>query len=298
MIDHFAHAPNWEWWILGYFFFAGIAGGSYVVGAMLRWWGTPQDQRASQLAFIVSFLALLPCPVFLIIDLGQPLLFWHMLINADTGSPIFKFWAPMSLGSWALLLFGLFSFVSFLGALAASGRLRIAISDALDRRLRGRAGGVWSVIGAVLGLFIAGYTGVLLTVGSQPVWSDGWALGGLFLASALSASTAVLLLVVRRRTATADEALTGSALSEADRWFVILEAVLLALFFVTVTTAGWLSRTLGPWILLWIVVIVGIVAPFVAHPGRSRWLTPQVGAVLTIVGTLALRAVIIFIPQI
>ncbi|MHB8631629.1 MAG: NrfD/PsrC family molybdoenzyme membrane anchor subunit [Candidatus Limnocylindria bacterium] len=298
MIDHFAHAPNWEWWILGYFFFAGIAGGSYVVGSMLRWWGGTRDQSASRLAFIVSFLALVPCPVFLIIDLGRPLLFWHMLIDAGSGSPIFKFWAPMSLGSWALLLFGLYSFVSFLGALGASGRAGNGITGAAAGWLRGAAGSVWSVIGTVLGLFVAGYTGVLLTVSSQPVWSDGWALGGLFLASALSASTALLLLVVRRRAATADEANTGPALSEADRWFVIMEAVLLAIFFVTVATAGWLSRTLGGWILLWLVVIVGIAAPFVAHPGRSRWLTPQLAAVLTIVGTLALRAVVIFSPQI
>jgi len=45
-------------------------------------------------------------------------------------------------------------------------------------------------------------------------------------------------------------------------------------------------------------VVVGIAATFLAHPGRSRWLTPQLAAALTIIGTLALRAVVIFSPQI
>ena len=49
------------------------------------------------------------------------------------------------------------------------------------------------------GLFIAGYTGVLLAVSNQPVWSDTWALGGLFLASGLTGSAALLGWLVHRR---------------------------------------------------------------------------------------------------
>ena len=32
--EHFASAPQWEWWILGYFFFGGISGGSYALGTL------------------------------------------------------------------------------------------------------------------------------------------------------------------------------------------------------------------------------------------------------------------------
>jgi formate-dependent nitrite reductase membrane component NrfD len=265
---------------------------------MLRWWGTAADGAAADRAFIVSFLALLPCPVFLVADLGRPLAFWHMLIDASTGSPILKYWVPMSVGSWALLFFGIFSFGSFIGALGSSGRFGSAVTEGVAHGMRGRVGAIWTVLGTIFGLFIAGYTGVLLTVSSQPVWSDGWTLGGVFLASALSASTAILLLLIRRRNATTTESASGAALRDADRWFVGLEAVLLVIFFVTVATAGWLSRTLGVWLLLWLVVAAGIAAPFVTHSGRGRWLTPQLSALLTIVGTLALRAVVIFSPQI
>ena len=83
--EHFVAPPLWEWWILGYFFFGGLAGGSYAIGTLLRLVGTPADQRAARLAFILSLLALLPCPIFLIADLGQPLRFINMLFDASNG---------------------------------------------------------------------------------------------------------------------------------------------------------------------------------------------------------------------
>ena len=106
-----------EWWILAYFFFGGLSGGSYAIGTLIRLVGGSADQRMSRLAFVVSFLALLPCPIFLIADLGQPIRFINMLFDASGGGLSFKYWSPMSVGSWALLFFGIFSFVSFLGAL-------------------------------------------------------------------------------------------------------------------------------------------------------------------------------------
>src|SRR3989442_5327927 len=96
----------------------------------------------------------------------------------------------------------------------------------IARMLRGGAGLVWSAIGTVFGLFICGYTGVLLAVSNQPVWSDGgWALGGMFLASALSGSAALLLLLARsRRGADAD---TAGGPPGAPRHLLILPSVLL-----------------------------------------------------------------------
>jgi formate-dependent nitrite reductase membrane component NrfD len=45
--EHFAAPPGWEWWILGYFFFGGLSGGSYAIGTLLRLVGTAADQRAA-----------------------------------------------------------------------------------------------------------------------------------------------------------------------------------------------------------------------------------------------------------
>ena len=45
---------------------------------------------------------------------------------------------------------------------------------------------------------------MLLAVSNQPVWSDTWALGGLFLASGLSGSAALLLLLLTHYRASAE----------------------------------------------------------------------------------------------
>jgi formate-dependent nitrite reductase membrane component NrfD len=295
--EHFASPPQWEWWILGYFFFGGIAGGSYALGTLLRFAGDPRDERAARLAFIASFIALIPCPIFLTIDLGQPLLFWHMLVDTSPGGGLaFRPDSPMSLGSWALLAFGLFSFVSFLGAIAEGGRFRA--TSGIARILRGGVGLVWNAIGTVFGLFICAYTGVLLAVSNQAVWSDaGWALAGMFLASALAGSTALLLLIARsRRDVDAD---TDVRLETADRYFVILETILIIVFLITLAIAGTIGKVLGVWIVLWLVVIIGLAAPLVmVRAGVARRWPPVAAPLLALLGVLALRALVIFSAQI
>src|SRR5438046_8833582 len=99
--EHFAAPPNWEWWILAYFFFGGISGGSYAIGTLLRLVGMPADQRAARIAFIASFVALLPCPLLLIADLGQPVRFLNVLRHATGDRPSSKPWSALSAGSWA-----------------------------------------------------------------------------------------------------------------------------------------------------------------------------------------------------
>jgi formate-dependent nitrite reductase membrane component NrfD len=211
--EHFSQAPHWEWWILAYFVFGGISGGSYAIGTLIRIFGAPADQRISRVAYIVSFLALIPCPIFLIVDLGQPVRFLNLLLNMSDGGPMFKPEVPLSVGVWALPMFGLFSFVSFLGALAEGGTRAVA---AFRGFVSGTLGSVWGIIGTALGLFIAGYTGVLLSVSNQAVWSDaGWVLGGLFVASALTGSAMVLLALVHWRHV-AEEG-TAVRLEMADR---------------------------------------------------------------------------------
>ena len=292
--EHFAQPPNWEWWILAYFFFGGIAGGSYALATLIRLFGAPADQPASRTAYIVSFLALIPCPIFLTLDLGQPLRFYHMLVDASEGGLAFKYWSPMSLGSWVITLFGLFSFVSFLGALGESAYRAL---DLVTRILRGTVGAVWSVIGTVLGLFVASYTGVLLAVSNQAVWSDaGWVLGGLFLASGLTGSAALLLLLARSRRDV--DAGTSFRIEMADRNFAIVETILLLLFVVFVGVAGTITKLLGVYLLLWLVVIIGLAAPFVTSrlDFARRW-PPVAGPALSLLGVLALRALVIFGAQ-
>jgi polysulfide reductase chain C len=290
MAEHFTRPPEWTWFILGYFFCAGLTGGLYALGTALRLWGRPQDEPTARAAFLWAFPILVVCPILLTIDLGSPLRFWHMLVGTTPGEGglIVHYWSPMSVGSWALLLYGFFAFVSFLMVLGRPHSMTPAPAGAGVR--------FFNVIGALLGLFVASYTGVLLSVSNQPLWSDTWTLGGLFLASGLSGAAALLSAAARRDAAAAG---TESRLQTADAFFALIELVWILLLFATLSAAGTLSLTLrAPWFLLWIIVAIGLIPPLAALSGRARaGGCAVVAAVLVLVGVLALRAVIIFSAQ-
>jgi formate-dependent nitrite reductase membrane component NrfD len=296
MPQHFDAPPQWEWYIVWYFFLGGLAGGAYLIGTLLRLMGDPRDQGVSRLAFLVAFPAMVICPILLTLDLGHPARFWHMLVNSRTGALNFKYWSPMSMGAWALLGFGLFATLSFIEALVQEGRLRHGLARGIADVMGGVLGRLFMVLGALFGLFVAGYTGVLLSVSNQPVWSDTWALGGLFLASGLSVGAATLAIVTRARV---DAPTTERKLSRADRVFIVLELVLLAVFFATLGALA--GRLFAPrWLVLWVLVAVGTLGPLLMYraPGAGRRGSPVLAGWLVLLGGLALRIVVIFGAQI
>lgn len=306
-VQHFVRSPDWTWYILFYFFFAGLSGGSYVIASLFRLRGEPADEPAARIGYHVAFAALLPCPVMLILDLGSPLRFWHMMWNTTPGAAGLNLYpvSPMSVGVWALLIFGAFVTVSFVDALVRDGKL--GWLRWVARVLDGWLGKLVMIVGGLLGLFIAGYTGVLLSVSNQPVWSDTWALGGLFLASGLSGSAALLLFLLRYRPAAEP---SSGPLIVSERLYAVLELFLIVIFALTLIPAGALETAFGfPWLLLWLVALAGLV-PGVGGLVTSRLaVTPEGVAVpvhsvsavrslavpaLVLAGVLALRAAVIF----
>lgn len=307
---HFTQPPEWRWYILGYFFLAGLAGGSYALGTMLRVWGRPADEPAARLCFLLAFPLTLLCPVLLTLDLGQPLRFWHMMYDTGVGGPALNFrtWSPMSLGVWGLLVFGVFALLSFLEALAADGRFRFPLSNVVRAVLGGRFGRLVSIVGTVFALFIAAYTGVLLSVSNQPVWSDTYLLGALFLVSGLSGATALVTLFTRWRPAAAA---SHEALAEADGYFALLELAIIAVLFVTLAFAGQLLTAIAaPWFVLWIVAIASLLLPLAGRFGGGLTVSPSgtaalarvgisanLAALIVLVGVVALRAAVIWSAQ-
>jgi formate-dependent nitrite reductase membrane component NrfD len=285
LAEHFVRPPNWTWYILFYFFLAGLSGGCYAIGALLRLTGRPSYAKLSRLAYLAAFPLIIVCPILLTVDLGQPARFWHMLIDSAGGGLNFKYWSPMSLGVWALGVYSGIAFVSFVGELYAP----------VGRLLSGILGRLLMLVGLVFALFVGAYTGVLLSVSNQPVWSDGWPLGGLFLASGLSGAAALLLLLLPGRRQ--ELASSVRALGEADRYFVVLEALLIVLFLVTVAAAGTIGKLFNlVGIGLWVLVVVGLAVPLFVH-SRTRLVSPVLTSLLVLVGVLALRAAVIFGAQ-
>ena len=285
-MEHFVAPPQWEWYIVWYFFLGGIAGGAYALGAILRLMGDERDAPVARLAFLLTLPVLAICPILLTLDLGRPLRFWHMMIDSRTFGLNFKYLSPMSVGVWVLLIFGVFALVSFVEALSSVRGSRAPF-------LSGGLGRLFMIVGAVFGLFLAGYTGVLLSVSNQPIWSDTWALGALFLASGLSVAAAALSFVTRlgRHEQSAEAKLT-----RVDRYFTILELALLVVFFLSLGALG--SRFLEPrWMALWVVVLIGTLVPLALHFSTERRAPAMLAAVLTLVGGLALRIVVVFGAQ-
>jgi len=179
-------APVWRWEIIWYFFFGGLAAGCYVIASIAALFGSREDRPVARAGYYLSLFSVLPCPILLIKDLGRPDRFLHML-------RIFKVKSPMSMGTWGLVSFSFFSGITAVIQAARDGILGRWWGSRLLAALPQR---FLAIPGSALGVFLGGYTGVLLTATSIPLWSRSKVLGAIFIASAVSTSTALISLVL------------------------------------------------------------------------------------------------------
>jgi protein NrfD len=296
----FTTSPHWQWYIVFYFFIGGLAGGCYFLATLIDYFGRDEDRPLARLGYYVAFPSVLLSGLLLTLDLSRPLRFWHMLLENNTLLPMFKPYSPMSVGSWALLLFGFFSFLSFMGALAEEDRLRWPALRRLQWpafrsvRMPSILGRVIAFLGGLAGLFIAGYTGVLLAVTNRPIWSDTPLLGMLFIVSAASTSAALMLLLAQRY---GWRGLPGvAALERMDG--IVLALELLVLIAVMVSLGSALQGWLNVWGLLLVVgvIIPGLIVPLVLSWRHRRLPQPSLvmSATLVLIGGFMLRLVVIF----
>jgi formate-dependent nitrite reductase membrane component NrfD len=290
----FTTAPHWQWYIVFYFFIGGLAGGCYFLAAVIDLFGRRADSPLARLGYYVAFPAVLVSGALLTVDLARPFRFWHMLIERNTFGPMFKYWSPMSIGSWALMIFGFFTFISFLAALADDERVRFPALRKVLRALRPPSplGRIVALLGGIAGFYIAGYTGILLAVTNRPVWSDTPLLGLLFVVSAASTSAALLMLLSHRTTSPPP----GVAdLHRFDDWLIVLELLVLAA--VLVSLGPVLQAWLNVWGVLLVigVVILGLIVPLALSLRARRLGTANVtlSALLVLIGGFLLRVVIV-----
>ena len=158
----------------------------------------------------------------------------------------------------------------------------------------------WSTIiaigGGIAGFFIAGYTGVLLSVTNRPIWADSSWLGILYLLSAASSAAATLILVARRRRLS--EGTSVIDLERFDKYVLVMELVVLLIFLISLGSAA--RAFLNAWgAVLALIVVGGILAPILIGFGRvtrfrGRALTAGTAAMLVLLGGFMLRIATIF----
>lgn len=283
--------PEWGWWIILYFYLGGIAAGAYFIGTLVDLVGHERDRPIAKLAYYIAAPLVAICGLLLIVDLTRPERFWHMLIQSNTFWPMFKYWSPMSVGAWALMLFGAFSGASFLGTLAEDGRFGLGRFSGLASQLhRGPIGALFQLGGTAVGFFIASYTGALLSASNQPFWSDSPWIAPLFLSSAASTGIAVLTLILSRYRNAPQESFIN--LERTDRWAMLLELVLLVAF--VISLGGLAPALLGSFyglLLLGGTLVVGVLLPLalVWRPHRMGSRATVTAAALALIGGLILR---------
>src|SRR5205823_12344386 len=139
----------------------------------------------ARIAYWIAFPLIALCGLLLVIDLHRPERFSHMLFKSEVlqaafaqgfpfsgagwrlavQAPAFKYWSPMSAGSWGLTLFGVCALASFLTALWPQRWPGRWFRQRWPHR-------ILQVGGCVAGFFVASYTGMLLSTTNQPMWSD------------------------------------------------------------------------------------------------------------------------------
>ncbi len=151
---------EWGIYIVLYFWLAGFGGGAFLLALSQR------DRWLQRVGAWLAFLGVVVGALLLVIDLGQPLRFWHLLASFR---PVSVMW----LGSAFLFLDGIALFL-------------LLFLRQWPPLL------VWAA--AILTLLVVGYTGVLLTATARPFWAASPLIPWIFLASAGTTGAAVLAL--------------------------------------------------------------------------------------------------------
>ena len=240
------YTPIWSGIIACYLFLGGLGGGAFATSAFLAW-RHPEAVTMRKLGHWIAPIVVIVGLVLLMFDakagLHNPLRFALLLTNFG------------SVMTWGVVILAAFVIVALVAL----------IIDLMKRRVP-----MWlEIVGAVLGICVAIYTGALLGVcKTYPLWNNAL-LPILFLVSALSSGAASVLMVAVVRHA--DEFIRVGVLKKFHFCLPIIELVLVAsLCFITAqtNTAGWesvMSLVSGEWALwFWIgLVAIGLVLPTV-----------------------------------
>jgi hypothetical protein len=169
--------PGWHGIIAWDALLNGMAMGLFLAAAVSELAAPAVFMRVAKVAYPVALVLLLVDLGLLVLDLGDPFRFHHML-------RVFKPGSPMSVGTWCLTIFSL--------PLTAAAALSLLAELGWDFE--------WArllavVAGLLPGFGSAAYKGVLLSTNAQPGWKDARWLGGYLTNSALLMGCGELLVL-------------------------------------------------------------------------------------------------------
>jgi hypothetical protein len=269
-------APQWHGGIAWDALLNGMATGLFMVAAVSELLLPAVFTSVSKVAYPVSLVLLLVDLGMLVLDLGDPLRFHHML-------RVFKPRSPMSVGTWCLTIFSL--------PLTAAAALSLLVALGYDFEWARK---IAVILALPFGFGSAAYKGVLLSTNSQPGWKDARWMGGYLTNSAILLGGAALLVV---------SALTGQAEAVS-----ILRTAVIALVVINVIPQALLLRNLQPTLerlftreQMWrtgaLTFTAGTVIPLVVLVLGDGLFVVFGAAVSLLLGSLVIRFVYVKIPH-
>ena len=199
---------SWGLWVALYIFFIGLSAGSFLLSSMVYVFGMRRYERVGRVALLSALFALGGALVFIWIDLGHPLRFWHALAYPHFGS-------VMAIEIWLYLVYIALILVELwllmredLGRLAVEGSgPRRAVAKVLslgyrapadadtlgqDRRREHHWVKLLGILGVPLAIGVHGGTGAIFgVVGARSYWFGG-IFPIIFLISALASGAALI----------------------------------------------------------------------------------------------------------
>jgi hypothetical protein len=267
--------PGWHGIIAWDALLNGMATGLFLAAAISELAAPGVFLRVAKVAYPIALVLLLVDLGLLVLDLGDPLRFHHML-------RVFKPSSPMSLGTWSLTVFSL--------PLTAAAGLSLLAEVGWDFE--------WAritavVVGLLPGFASAAYKGVLLSTNAQPGWKDARWLGGYLTNSALLMGCAELLVL----SAVMGQTQAIAILRTAVIGLLVLNVIPLALLFANLRPAHALLYTREQQWGVGALIAAGALIPLVLMLLNGNLLFLLVAVIVLLVESWAVRAVYVKIPH-
>lgn len=273
-----------------YFYMTGLSAGSFILSTLAYGFGVAKYKPIGKVGVVLATLLLVVAPLFLIIDLGQPLRFWHLFPYLNLTSPIT--WGSFLLTAYPIncLIYAWYMF---------SG------NDKLTK--------VFGLIGIPLAISVHGYTGFILALAkARALWNTAL-MPMYFLVSAMVSGIALMVLVViaqgllfsSERKVNLELVLD---LGKMLAWTIVLDLFLVLSDVLVLLTADVEARETALLILtgefapyyVGLEIMLGSLVPaaLLLFPPTGRRLVPvAVAAVLAMIGVMAMRYVMVLGAQ-
>lgn len=159
-----------------YFYLTGLSAGSFVISVIAVIGGKKEFKPLGRIGAVVAPVALMVAPLFLIVDLEQPMRFWHLFVFMNPQSPI-------TYGSFLLTVYPIngiiYAWFLFRG------------DQALAK--------AFGLLGIPLAICTHGYTGFILALGKgRALWSTAL-MPTLFIVSAMVSGMGLMIVLASLR---------------------------------------------------------------------------------------------------